>query len=53
MLCSIIDENYSSEVVVVGDFDAKPDGVYFAKWRAACEQYSLAFSDVRLSRSYI
>ena len=47
-LCSVIEDYDSCEIVIMGDFSGKPDDVYFAEWRTACDQYSLTFSDVGL-----
>ena len=47
-LCSITKDYDSIEIVIMSDFNANLDYVYFAEWRTACEQYSLTFSDVSL-----
>ena len=52
-LCSITKDYDSIEIVIMSDFNANLDYVYFAEWRTACEQYSLTFSDMRLLPSDI
>ena len=47
-ISSIIEEYKSNEVMIIGDFNAKPSSEYYSEWLAASEQYNLIFSDVNL-----
>ena len=45
-ISSLAEEYKLSELMIIGDFNAKPASEHFIEWLAASEQYNLNFSDV-------
>ena len=46
-ISGILESRDVSEVIIIGDFNAKVNGEFYEEWLPICEEYNLLFADVQ------